>query len=137
MTDVAKIIRDALVLCGQMDATEAPEAEDLADAMTALNRMMRVLELEGINLGWSDVSSPAQEVPIPPEAEEAVVYNLSIRLGAAYGLPLREVDVAVASAGLAQLRAYCAAHEYARLSYPDLPAGSGRSNGRWSDGFNH
>lgn len=135
MTEVAKIVRDALVLCGRLDATEAPEAEDMVDGITALNRMMRGWEVEGLNLGWHDVETVGEEAPLPPEAEEAVVYNLSLRLCGAYSMPIKEVDAAVASNGLSMLRAYCAMNDYSRSRYDDLPAGSAQRTGSWRDGF--
>lgn len=137
MTEVAKIVRDALVQCGQLDATEAPSAEDMADGISALNRMMRGFEVEGLNLGWHDVSSPAEEAPIPPEAEEAVIYNLAMRFCGAYGLEPREVDIAVARSGLSTLRVLCTINDFARVKYPDLPVGNRQRSGSWQDGFTH
>lgn len=135
MTEVAKIVRDALVLAGITDATEAPEAEDMADGITALNRMMHGWEVDGLNFGWSDVSAPDEQYPAPVETEEAVVYNLAVRLSGAYGLDAKSAVVAIALSGMDRMRAYVASNDYARCTYDDLPVGTGQRSGSWMEGF--
>ena len=135
--DAGKLVRDALVECGRLDATEAPEAEDMADGIATLNRMMRGLEVEGLNLGWRDVAAPDDELPLPDEAEEGVLYNLVMRMCAAYGLTPSATHAALATHGLSTLRVLCTVNDYARVSYDDLPAGNRQRTGSWSDGFTH
>lgn len=136
MTAVATIIRDALEILRVVDANEAPEAEDAETAIRALNTMMRTWEVDGLSLGWSDVSSPADILPAPPEAEEPITYHLAIRLRPRYGAALEPDVVQIATAGMSMLRAQMALNSYARLSYPDLPAGSGQGRATYRDGLN-
>lgn len=136
MTQVATIINDALGILRVLDPNEAPEAEDAASAIRALNLMMRAWEVDGLSLGWSDVSSPADTLPAPPEAEEAMTYHLAIRLRARYGAALEPDVVQLATDGLATLRAQVMANSFDRLTYPDLPAGAARRGGSYSDGIN-
>lgn len=136
MTQVATIITDALGLLRVIDANEAPEAEDAATAIRALNTMMRAWEVDGLAMGWSDVSSPSDILPAPPEAEEAIAYNLAIRLRARYGATLEPDVIKIATDGLATLSAQVLSNSYDQLSYPDLPVGVGRRCGSWIDGIN-
>lgn len=104
MATVAHIISRALRLLGVVDATEAPEAEDFQTALDALNAMMARWEANGLALGWSSVEGPSDQAPIPTEAQDAVVSNLAMRLGAEYGVALRADVIAMASGGLAELQ---------------------------------
>ena len=48
--------------------------------------MMRRWEADGISLGWSAVSNPSDVLPAPEETEDAVAYNLAMRLAPEYGV---------------------------------------------------
>lgn len=120
MSKVADIIRDALGHLRVLDANEAVEAEDAAESIRALNLMMRRWEASGISLGWSDVSSPDDTLPIPAEAEEAIGYNLALRLYARYGATLDQGMIDAARDGKAALMGDVALSDGFRLSY-DLP----------------
>lgn len=120
MTEVADIVRDALGHLRVLDANEAVEAEDARDAVRALNLMMRRWEASGLALGWTDVADVNATLPAPPEAEEAIGYNLALKLRARYNATLDQDTVAHANDGLAALRADVAMRDSTRLSY-DLP----------------
>lgn len=125
MSKAIDVIRDALGHLRVVDAQGPLNEQDTADALRVLNLMMRSLEADGINLGWSDVATANDTLPIPPEAEEAIGYGLAVRLRARYGTA-PDADVAIlAAAGISMLRALAASTEYSRLSYDDLPAGQG------------
>lgn len=137
MTAVSVVVRDALVVLRVVDANEAPEAEDEQDAIRALNLMMRGWEADGYSLGWTDVANGADELPVPQENEEAVVYNLAKRLRGKYGVAMDEDSLEVARQGLAAISAQVTNADYAVLTYPDLPVGQGRRWGSWRDGYNN
>lgn len=84
MTEVATIVRDALVILGVRDAQQPIPAIDMEDGIRVLNMMVRRFEANGMTLGWTDVVSPSDELPLPAEAEEAIAYNLAVRLRARY-----------------------------------------------------
>jgi hypothetical protein len=123
MTQVSAIIRGALLDALVLDPTQAVKAQDSEDAIRALNLMMRRWEADGIALGWADVAAPADTLPVPPEAEQAIQHNLAVLLQPRYGLPLNPVLVAFARDGKACVMADVAACDAARLDY-DLPLGS-------------
>jgi hypothetical protein len=123
MTTVASIVRDALLHLRVQDAAEAVDAQAMQDAIRALNTMMARWEADGVSLGWTDVSAPTDTLPAPPEAEEAISYNLALRLRARYGVAVEPDVIQMATDGPAALRADVIANTYSRLSYDDLPVG--------------
>jgi hypothetical protein len=104
MTEVADIVRDALMILTVQDAQNPVKPVDMADGIRALNLMMRRWEANGMTLGWSDVANPSGVLPLPPEAEEAVAYNLAVRLRARYQVAIEPDVVALAQQGLQALR---------------------------------
>lgn len=84
-TTVGNVIARALRLIRAVDANESPEALDIATSIEALNAMVRRWEANGLALGWSPVSNPSDALPAPDEAEEAIVYQLAIRIAPEYG----------------------------------------------------
>jgi len=104
MTTAANIVSRALRLLRVLDPNEAPEAEDFETARVALNSMVRRWEANGLALGWQDIESPSDEMPIPAEAEQAVAFNLALILRAEYGVSLDPDTVQFAQEGLSDLR---------------------------------
>lgn len=104
MAQVQDIVRDALGHLRVLDANAPVPPIDMRDSIRALNLMVRRWEADGLALGWSDVSEPTDALPLPPEAEEAVGYNLALRLRARYGVQIDPDIVALADAGLSALQ---------------------------------
>ncbi|MGS0573456.1 packaged DNA stabilization gp4 family protein [Xanthomonas oryzae pv. oryzicola] len=104
MTTVAQIVARSLRLLRVVDSNEAPEAEDFETARIALNGMMRRWEANGLALGWQPVETPAETLPAPVEAEQAIAYNLALMLRPEYGANLEPDVVQTANDGLAELR---------------------------------
>lgn len=120
MTTVAKLVRNALMRIRVIDAVQPVKPEDMSDAIEALNAMMARWEADGIALGWSPVSNPSDDVPIPDEAIEPVWYNLALRMRANYGGDIEADVAALAEDGLRRLQADVTSRDAARLNY-DLP----------------
>ena len=104
MAQVGRMVTRTLRLLRVVDATEAPEAEDMVSGIDALNGMMARWEADGVSLGWAPVEGPADELPAPAEAEEAIRFNLAIVLRGEYGLPLDPDIYQRAEDGLNALR---------------------------------
>jgi len=85
MTQVADFIKDTLLQIQATDARQPVRAVDMAGGIRALNRFVRRLEANGIALGWADVASPTDALPMPAEAELPVMYALAIDLAPSYG----------------------------------------------------
>lgn len=104
MSTVSAITRRALRLLNVLDANEAPEAQDSDDAIAALNAMLRRWEANGLALGWNDVVNPSDVMPSPAEADEAIAYNLALRLAPEYQAQPSAAIITFAADGLAALR---------------------------------
>lgn len=128
MTKAIDIIRAALQHIRVVDAQGPVDNNDAVEALRALNAMMTAIEADGINLGWSNVSTIEDTLPLPPEAEEAIGYGLAARLRARYGVSPDADIVGLAAAGAGMLRALSASTRYARLCYDDLPMGNEQRN---------
>lgn len=104
MSTVSQIVARALRLLNVLDAQEAPEASAAVNAIAALNAMCQRWEANGLALGWTRVTVGTDTMPSPDEAEEAIVYQLALRLNGEYGAPLSNDDKALAKQFLAELR---------------------------------
>lgn len=136
MSKVVEIVRDALSHLRVADADAALDPIDLRDGIRALNLMMHSWEAENLPLGWVDVSGPDDEMPTDFAFDEAIGTNLAIRLRARYGATLDADVVQMATDGKALVSAMCAATDYVRVSYPDLPCSEGGNRyGGYQDGM--
>lgn len=139
MTAVAVIIRSALGVLRVVDASEPPEAEDFADGVRALNAMMAAWLVDGWDIGWTPVAGPEDVLTTPEWADEAIIYNLALRLRPSYGASLDEDVIAMARAGMATVSAFVTrqveADDRPRVGYCDLPRGTGqRVRGNFEEG---
>ncbi len=104
MATTTDIVSRALRILGVLDPHEPAEAQDFTSGLTALNAMVARWEANGIAMGWSAVNDPDDPLPVPVEAEEALAYNLAVRLRSEYGLVLAGDVIELARDGLALLR---------------------------------
>lgn len=104
MSQVQEVVRDALGHLNVIDANEAIKAIDMRDAIRSLNLMMTRWEANGMSMGWQNVEKPDDTLPAPPEAEQAIGYNLALMMRARYNATLAPDVVGLAQAGLAELR---------------------------------
>lgn len=98
------ILTESLRLLRVIGSNEAPDDDDARDALSALNRMMRRWEANGLALGWNDVANMQDLLPAPPEAEEAIIYNLAMRMRPLFGKTLEPDVMAMARNGRNELR---------------------------------
>lgn len=105
MSKVGEVVQDALQYLGVLDAAGPVSAEDMQTGIRQLNMMMRRWEANLLSLGWNDVDNPDEDMPVPPEAEEAIGYNLALRLNARFKVPLGEIAdvIELARSGYATL----------------------------------
>lgn len=86
MTTAADFIRDTLLLLQVIDVQQPISAAEMSTGIRSLNRYCTRLEANWIALGWQDVSSPSDELPLPKEAELPVMYGLAIDIAPQYGV---------------------------------------------------
>ena len=125
MSLVQPIINRSLRILGVLDANETPPAVDTQTAIVALNALMVRWEADGLSVGWVPVDSGSDTLPAPPEAEEAIAYNLALRLRPEYGVALSADVIEMAREGMGRIQADVYAVDYSRLTL-DLPEGVNR-----------
>ncbi|MFQ6309920.1 packaged DNA stabilization gp4 family protein [Lysobacter capsici] len=135
MAAVADTIRDALSHLRVQDPRQPLKAEHARDGIRALNQMMTRWEADHLSLGWQEVSSPDDEMPVPPEALEAISYNLVLKLRPRFGVVIDGDVIQQATDGLAALRADVLSNQYERISYDDLPAGNNQQTYGWREAY--
>lgn len=91
MTTVATLVARSLRLIQVIDVVQPVKPQDMSTAILALNAMVRRWEANGLALGWQPVDNPSDELPFPEEAEEAVAYNLAVRLAPEYGTEISQM----------------------------------------------
>lgn len=84
----SEIIRDALQEINVQAAEQPIQPNEFASAVRYLNRMMTAWEAKGIALGYTIVSSPADEITVPDGAIEGVILNLAIKLAPQFDMPV-------------------------------------------------
>lgn len=87
---VSNLIKDALQEIGVIRSTQTISAEQLADGIRKLNRLMADWEADGIELGYYPQDSGTDTVPISDENEWPVIVNLAAVLAGEYGAPLTQ-----------------------------------------------
>lgn len=124
MSTVADIIRDALRHLRVQDPRQPLKAEHARDGIRMLNLLLARWEADGLAVGWSGVSAATDTLPLPPEAELGVGYNLAVILQPGFGVQL---DKAVADGADLYLRSL--ARDVLRVNPirhgERLPAGEG------------
>lgn len=81
----SQLIRDALGLIGVLGEVEAASPEQATHGLRVLNRMILALQAKGIDLQYYEQTDPGADTPIPPEAEDVVLYFLAFKLAPSYG----------------------------------------------------
>lgn len=138
METAATIINSALqdIL---VQASEAPiEADQAQDAIRYLNRMMAALSADGINLGYTAVTSLASPITVHDGAMDGIVSNLAVRLFPQYsppGTPIDPLLVQAARDGMKVMEKLGVT--IIPTSYPGtLPIGSGNEGDYvWNDRY--
>jgi hypothetical protein len=127
MSTVLQIISRSLRLIAVIDARTTPAAEESADALVALNAMVTRWEANGLALGWANADSTNDTLAAPLEAEDAIAFNLALKLAPEYGVtpsPRVEMDARESLAALRRDRLVAAPLTIAS----DLPS----SHGYWN-----
>ena len=128
----AQVIKDALLEIGGI-ASESPlEADEVSDAIRYMNNFMFEIAALGINLGYTEVSTLADVITIPPGALSGLKSNLAISLIPQYAAPGTPISLALAAKaenGMNAMRSL-AIFKIGPTAFPDtLPMGSGNEDG--------
>lgn len=83
---VGDLIARSMRLIAVIDPNQAPKPNDFDTGVQALNALMRRMENNQIPMGWSDVSNPGQDLPIPDEYHDGVGYLLALQIAPEYSV---------------------------------------------------
>jgi hypothetical protein len=98
------IITDALseIL---VQADEQPvQAVEMQAGIRYMNRMLAEWDANGIALGYTIITNPADPVTVPAGAVEGIVMNLAVRLASRFDEPITPTLAASAKAGMDAVR---------------------------------
>lgn len=99
MATAAQVIKAALQKILVQASESAIDADQYSDAMNTLNDLMNAYAAEGINLGYTEVTSIGDAVTVPAGALRGIIYNLAIDLAPEYGGEVTPAVVKIASDG--------------------------------------
>ena len=130
MEKAGDIIKDVLTEITVLGAEAPVEAVDAQAGIRYLNRMMAAFDADGIDLGYTEVSSLSDDITVPAGAIDGMIPQLAARLWDQFsdGQPAPSTLLIRASIGLDTMRNI--AVTVGATEYPDtLPIGSGNEWG--------
>lgn len=86
MATARDLVEGAFRKIGVMAEDEALTADQAAHGVNVLNRMVSGWELQGVTVGWRETAI-SEEVDLPSNLHEAVIFCLAERLGPDYARP--------------------------------------------------
>jgi hypothetical protein len=123
-----ELLTDAYRLCGIIDETEVPSAEQGVLALRKLNQMMELWAESEIELQYYEQTDQDAEFPCQRYTEQGVTGKLAEALAAHYGITLSPESVAYANAGYAVIERKAVLAKREPLSMAHLPMGSGHAS---------
>ena len=100
----ATLITDALGGVFAVGTEKPVEQNDINTDMRYLNRMMAKLDSMGISLGYTNVTSPSDDITVADGAISGMIDNLSLMLAPVYGEQVSAELFQNAKEGLAAMR---------------------------------
>jgi hypothetical protein len=116
MATANEVVSRSLRLLGVIASGETIEASVGADALTVLNGMLAEWHGSGIGLPDYSVASLADTLTMDAADQEAVAYQLGLRIAPEYGLTPPPAMVAIAAQAMFRLR-----QRYLAVTHP-VPA---------------
>lgn len=124
MEKASTVVRDILQEILVQNAEQAIQAVDSQTAIRYMNRYMAEIDAQGISLGYTSVSSLADNITIADGAINGLIYNTAIRLLSSYDIQPNAQLASSAKTGLRAMRKL--AVTVTATSFPcTLPIGSG------------
>ena len=95
-TVVSDILQEILV----QSSEQAIQAVDAQTCIRYMNRFMASLAARGVNLGYTEVTSLADNITIPDGAIEGLIYNVAVKLCSSYDIQPNQFLIVNAKEGL-------------------------------------
>ena len=122
-----ELIKDALIELNVQAQEQTIPAVDLATGIRYLNRMMQMLDADGVKLGYTLVNAPNDPVTVPAGAYDGMVFNLALRL--ANGFDVMTNPELQMSARESKKVLYKLGVNLNKMNFPSLlPIGSGNDD---------
>lgn len=86
----SSVIEDALTELLVQAQEQSIQAPDFQISIRYMNRMMATFAANGISLGYTIVSNPADVITIPDGAIEGLIFNLALRLAKQFEMPVSQ-----------------------------------------------
>jgi len=119
-----EVVEDAFEEITVKTAEVPLTSDELQAGIRRVNRMLVAWADIGTIAGYNPVLNGSDTIDIQPEAEEAVIANLALKLAPSFSKPLTQALVAFASDSLNRLQASNSI--VGEVAFPDtLPIGSG------------
>ena len=124
MATAAQVIKASLQRILVQGSEADLEPDEYQDAVFALNNYMLDLDASGVALGYTEVSSLADEITVPTGALRGIIANLAIEVSPDYNGSITPGLIRAADEGLRTMRKIGTGRPVS--SYPcTLPIGSG------------
>ena len=118
------VVNDILQEILVQGSEQAINAVDAQTCIRYMNRFMNSLASQGINLGYTNITSLADSITIPDGAIEGLIFGTSTRLLSTYDIQPNQFLIANARDGIKAMRQI--AVNITATSFPcTLPIGSG------------
>ena len=115
-------LQDILVQAAESDLS----ASEYSISIKYLNRMMASFAVQGVNLGYTNVSSLGDLITVPDGAIDGMVANLAIRLFPQFAAPGTPINAALAQAAIDGFKVMqMLGIEVGPTSFAGAPIGSG------------
>lgn len=102
-------------------------SEEIADGISEMNAMMWVNDADGLGIGWSDVASETEILPVPDYVIPFVENGLALRMSNEFGMPIKEGVLGMYEEALRVIEKNTV--RIPKIPYPNiLPTGSGNGS---------
>ena len=120
---VNDILREIYVQANEQDV----QAVEFETCLRYLNRMMAEFDADGIKLGWTVLTNPADVVTVSPGAINGIIFNCALRVATQYDIDVNPILAINAEKGLQTMRKLGVS--IGTQNYPStLPIGSGNED---------
>lgn len=108
-------------------AEETLQPNETVDTIFAMNNYMTALDADGINLGYTIVSSIDDEITVAPGAIQGIIFNVAVMIAPDYGAVVTPAMIDGAKLGLSAMRKL--SRDIQPMTLPStMPIGSGNED---------
>ena len=133
--ELLDLITGSLRDIGVIDATQAPSAEQGANALRNLNNLMASLAEDDVDLGYAPTDDIAGEIALPLGHVSTIQSLLALKEASDRGIDPPELVVATATSGRQRLLKQAIQLQIGRTVSETLPLGNCQISGSFNTAF--